>query len=95
MSAGAASRGPRPLLLLPHARRHPGTHPAATCFLICIQGCQFSDFSLISDFLRIRETSIKLIEYGQNMDKVLKVTKDRLDSGKRLGNPSLNTVLKH
>ena len=29
-----------------------------------IQGCQFSDFSLISDFLRIKENSIKLIKYS-------------------------------
>ena len=29
-----------------------------------IQGCQFSDFSLISDFLRIKENDIKLIKYS-------------------------------
>ena len=52
-----------------------------------LQGCQFSDFSLISDFLRIKETGIKLIKCGKNMDKILKVFKDRLDSGKRLDNP--------
>ena len=48
------------------------------------QGCQFSDFSLISDFFRIKETVIKLIKYGQNMDKISKVSKDMLDSGKRI-----------
>ena len=35
-------------------------HPTST-LSPCSQGCQFSDFSLISDFLRIRETGIKLI----------------------------------
>ena len=60
-----------------------------------IQGCQFSDFSLISDFLRIKKSGIKLIKYGKNMDKISKVSKDRLDSGKRLDNPSLKTVSKH
>ena len=60
-----------------------------------MQGCQFSDFSLISDFLRIREIGIKLIKYVQNMDKVLVVNKYRLNSGKGLDNPSLNTVSKH
>ena len=30
------------------------------------QGCQFSDCSLISDFLRIKKTCIKLIKSGQN-----------------------------
>ena len=59
------------------------------------QGCQFSDFSLISDFLRIKETGIILIKYGQNIDKISIVSKDRLDIGKWLDNPSLNTVSKH
>ena len=59
------------------------------------QGCQFSDFSLISDFLRIKETCIKLIKYGKNMDKIFKVFKDRLGIGKRLDDPSLKTVSKH
>ena len=59
------------------------------------QGCQFSDFSLISDFLRIKETGIKLIKYVQNMDKISIVSKDRLDNGKGLDNLSLNTVSKH
>ena len=59
------------------------------------QGCQFSDLSLISDFLRIKESGIKLIKYGKNMDKVLIVSKERLDSGKGLDNPSLKTVSKH
>ena len=54
-----------------------------------------SDFSLISDILRIKETGMKLIKYGKNMDKILKVFKDRLDSGKRLDNPSLKTVSQH
>ena len=58
------------------------------------QGCQFSGLSLISDLLSIRETGIKLIKYGQNMDKGLIVTKDRLDSGNRFDNPSLTTVSK-
>ena len=52
-------------------------------------GCQFSDFSLISDILRIKETGIKLIKYGQNMDNISIVSKDRLDSGNRLDNPSM------
>ena len=59
------------------------------------QGCQFSDFSLISDFFRIKETGIKLIKYGQNMEQTSLVSKDRLDNGKRLDNPSLNTISKH
>ena len=45
-----------------------------------IQGCQFSDFSLISDFLTIEETGIKLIKYGKNMDKILKVFNPLLPS---------------
>ena len=57
-----------------------------------MQGCQFSDFSLISDFLRIRETGTKLIKYSQNISIV---SKDRLDSVKGLDNPSLNTVSTH
>ena len=57
------------------------------------QGCQFSDFSLISDFLRIEETCIKLIKYSQNMDNISIVSKDRLAIGKGLDNASLNTVL--
>ena len=60
-----------------------------------IQGCQFSDLSLISDFLRIKEFGMKLIKYGKSMDKILIVSKYRLDSGKRLNNPSLKTVSKH
>ena len=60
-----------------------------------MQGCQSSDFSLVSDFLRMKETGIKLIKYSQNMDKISIVSKDRLDSGKGLDNPSLNTVSKH
>ena len=59
------------------------------------QGCQFSDFCLISDFFRIKETGIELIKYGQNMDKISIVSTDRLDNGKGLGNPSLNTISKH
>ena len=53
-----------------------------------------SVFILSSDF-RLRETGIKLIKYSQNIDKVLIVTEDRLDSGKGLDNPSPNTVFKH
>ena len=64
-------------------------------YAVEIQGCQFSDLSLISDFLRIKETGIKLIKYSKNMYKILKVFKDRLDSGKRLDNPSLKTVSNH
>ena len=60
-----------------------------------IERCQFSDFSLISDFLRIKETGIKLMKYCQNMEKISIVFKDRLDSGKGLDNPSLETVSKH
>ena len=59
------------------------------------KGCYFSDFSLISDFLRTKETGIKLIKYSQNMDKISIASKDRLDSGKGLDNPSLITVSKH
>ena len=33
------------------------------------QGCQFSDCCLISDFLRIKKTCIKLIKSGQNIVK--------------------------
>ena len=33
------------------------------------QECQFSDFSLILDFLRIKETGIRLISYGQILTK--------------------------
>ena len=58
------------------------------------KGCYFSDFSLISDFFRIKETGIKLIKYSQNMD-ISMVSKDRLDSGKGLDNPPLITVPKH
>ena len=32
--------------------------------LTSLEGCKFLDFSLISDFLRIKDTGIKLIEYG-------------------------------
>ena len=56
---------------------------------LCIQGCQFSDF------LEIKESGIKLIKYGKNIDKMSIVSKDRLDSGKGLDNPCLNTVSKH
>ena len=59
------------------------------------QGCQFSDLSLISDFLRIKEACIKLIKYSQNMDKISIVSQGRLDSGKGLHYPSLNTVSLH
>ena len=59
------------------------------------QGCQFSDLSLISDFLRIKKTCLKLIKCGQKIDKILIISKDRLDFGKWLGNPSLITVSKH
>ena len=59
------------------------------------QGCQFSDFSLISDFLRIKKTCIKLIKSGQNIVKFSMVSKDRLDNGKGLDNPSLITVSIH
>ena len=64
-------------------------------YMFLYQGCQFSDFSLISDCLRIKECGMKLIKYGKNMDKILIVSKDRLESGKRLNNPSLKTVSKH
>ena len=60
-----------------------------------VRGCQFSDFSRISDFFRIKETGIKLIKYGQNMHNISIVSKDRLDSDKRLDIPSQNTVSKH
>ena len=57
------------------------------------QGCQFSDFSLISDFLRRKGTGIKLIKFCQNRDKSSKVSKDRLNSGKGFAILSLNTVV--
>ena len=60
-----------------------------------MQECQFSDLSLISDFLRIKESGIKFIKYSQNMDNITIVSKDRLDNGKGLDNPSLNTVSTH
>ena len=44
--------------------------------------CQFSDFSLISDFLRIKETGIKLIKYGKIMDKISTVSKTGLTVAK-------------
>ena len=59
------------------------------------QGCQFSDFSLISDFLRIKKTCIILIKSGQNINKFSIVSKGRLDNGKGLDNPSLITFSKH
>ena len=67
-------------------------HLTASNVPLIKQGCQFSDLSLISDFLRIKETDIKLIKYSQNMDKISIVSKDRLDNWKGLDNPSLNTV---
>ena len=60
-----------------------------------LQGCKFSDFSLISDFLRTKETGIELIKYSQNMDNVSIVSKDRFDNGKGLDNPCQNTVSTH
>ena len=60
-----------------------------------LQGCQFSDFSLISDFLRTMDSGIKLIKYGKNFNKISIVSKGRLDSDKRLDNPSLKTVSIH
>ena len=60
-----------------------------------VQGCQFSDLSLISELLRIKETGIKLNKYGQSMDNILVVSKDKLDRGTWLDNPSLNAVSEH
>ena len=51
-----------------------------------------SDFRFV---FRIKETGIKLIKYGQNTNKISMISKDRLDSDKRLDIPSLNTVSKH
>ena len=45
--------------------------------------------------MRIKETGIKLIKYSQNMDNISLVSKDKLDNGKGLDNPSLNTVSTH
>ena len=59
------------------------------------QRCQFSDFSRISDVLRIKENGITLIKYSQNMNKISIVFKSRLDSDKGLDNPSLNTDSKY
>ena len=61
----------------------------------CLQGCQFSDFRLISDFLTIQETGIKLNKYGQNMGKISIVPKDMHYSGKGFEHPSLNAVSEH
>ena len=58
------------------------------------QGCQFSDLSLISDFLRIKKTCIKLIIMWSNINKISIVSIDRLDSVKWLDNPSLIIVSK-
>ena len=63
--------------------------------MFSIQGCQFSDFSLISDFLTIKETGIKVIKYSQNMDNTSIVSRDRLNNDKGFENPSLNTVSTH
>ena len=82
-------------VLQPIQMRRERTNNATRMCPFAVQGCQFSDFSLISDFLRIKETGIQLIKYGQNIVKVLIVTEDRLDSGKGLDNPSLKTVSKH
>ena len=41
------------------------------------------------------ESNIKLIKYSQNIDNISIVSKDRLDNGKGLDNPSLNTVSTH
>ena len=38
---------------------------------------------------------MKLIKYSENMDKISVVSIDKLDSGKGLDNPSLNTVSTH
>ena len=52
-----------------------------------IQGCHISDLSLVSDFLRIKETGTKLTKYGQNMGKSSIVPIDML---KRYGNDILS-----
>ena len=68
------------------------------CVCVCVgggQGCKFSDFSLISDFFKNKKTCIKLIKCGQNKYKISIISKDSLDSGKWLDNPSLFTVSKH
>ena len=54
-------------------------------------------FQTLSLFLRIKETGTKLIKSCQNMDNISIVclSKDRLDSGKELDNPSLNTISTH
>ena len=62
---------------------------------ILIQECQFSDYNLILDFLRIRETGIKLIKYSQSMDNISIVSRTGLTMAKGLDNPSLNTVSIH
>ena len=56
-----------------------------------------SVFRLKSDFrfFENKETCIKLIKYSQNMDDISIVSKDRLDNGKGIDNPSLNTVSTH
>ena len=56
------------------------------------QGCQFSDLSLISDFLRSKGTCTKLIKFGQNKDTSSKVSNERHNSGKGFAILSLNTV---
>ena len=48
-----------------------------------------------SDFLKIKETGVKVIKYGPNMDKTSIASKDMLDGGIGIDNPSLNTVSTH
>ena len=59
----------------------------------------YAGMSVFRLFLRIKKTSIKIDQMfpkcGQNIDKISKLSKDRLDSGKWLDNPSLITVSKH
>ena len=49
---------------------HELNHTTTTAGVVLyIQGCQFSDFSLISDFMGRKGTGIKLIKFFQNRDK--------------------------
>ena len=78
-----------------HGTRCSVKRKVACNFKPQIRECKFSDFSLISDFLRINECGMKLTKYGKNMDRISIVSKERLDSVKGFNSPSLKIVSKH
>ena len=59
------------------------------------QGCQFSDFSLISDFFENKGNRHTIDQIWSKHGQSQIVSRDRLESGKGLDNPALNTVSKH